>query len=189
MLHDTPFDFIQKATRTHRRWHFCSAYTYKDGPGLIQLARRYSPARTLELGTALGFTACCLSSSSVAAKVDTIERDPRHVQLAQANVKAAGLADRIAVHQGRFEDVLPTLHGPYDMAFFDGSSPSASIILQLRTLLAEDGVLICANLPRTAASEARILDVEFGNPRRWLRLGTIEGGDTDVFRKQADSPP
>jgi hypothetical protein len=74
------------------------------------------------------------------------------------------------------------------MAFFDGSSPSASIILQLRALLGQDGVLICANLPLVAAGEARILDAEFGNPRRWLRVGAIEDGDTGVFRKQAGSP-
>jgi predicted O-methyltransferase YrrM len=184
MPHDTPFDFIQKATRKHRRWHCCSAYTFEDGPGLIELAKRYSPARILELGTALGFTACCLASSGEAVQVDTVEGDSKHAVLARANIKAAGLADRITVHEGYFEEVLPTLRGAYDMAFFDGRAPSAAIITQLRELLQEDGVLICANLRLAAADKARALKAEFDNERRWLRLGAIEDGDTHVFRNR-----
>jgi predicted O-methyltransferase YrrM len=174
MPRDTPFDFIQTATRKHRLWHCCAAYTFKDGAGLITLAKRYSPARILELGTALGFTACCLASSGEAVQVDTAEGDSRHVVLARANIKAAGLADRITVHEGYFEEVLPTLRGPYDMAFFDGLAPSAPIITQLRELLQGDGVLICANLRVAAAGEARALKTEFDNDQHWLRLGAIE---------------
>jgi predicted O-methyltransferase YrrM len=72
MPHDTPFGFIQKVTREHCRQHGCAAYTFEDGAGLVTLAKRYSPARILMLGTALGLTACCLASSGVAVKVDTI---------------------------------------------------------------------------------------------------------------------
>jgi hypothetical protein len=35
----SPFDFIQEATREHRRRHGCSAYTFEDGAGLIALAQ------------------------------------------------------------------------------------------------------------------------------------------------------
>jgi predicted O-methyltransferase YrrM len=181
----TPFDFIQKATRNHRLRHWCSAYAFKDGAGLIDIARRYSPARVIELGTALGFTACCLASCGEAVvRVDTIEDDPRHATLARTNIETAGLAERIMVHLGRFEDVLRSLPGRYDLAFFDGGSPSVPIIEQLHALLDDDGVLICANLSRTGAGQARELEREFGNVDRWLRLGAIEGGGTQIVRKQ-----
>lgn len=184
MHQPTPFDFIQKATRKHRLRHWCSAYTFKDGAGLIDIARRYSPARVIELGTALGFTACCLASSGKAVRVDTIEGDSRHAALAQTNIKAAGLAERIMVHLGRFEDVLRSLLGRYDMAFFDGGPPSTPIIEQLHTLLGDEGVLVCANLSRASAGQARELKREFDNADRWLRIGAIEDGGTLIFRKQ-----
>ena len=176
----TPFDFIQKATRWHRLRHWCSAYAFKDGAGLIEIAGRYSPARVIELGTALGFTACCLASSGKAVQVDTIEGDARHAALAQSNIKAAGLAERITVHIGRFEDVLRNLRGRYSMAFFDGGVPSIPIIEELRTLLDDAGVLICANLPRASADRARELKREFDNADRWLRIGAIEDGGTQL---------
>ncbi|MGD0145072.1 MAG: class I SAM-dependent methyltransferase [Rhizomicrobium sp.] len=180
----TPFDFIQKATRKHRLRHWCSAYAFKDGAGLIDIARRYSPARVIELGTALGFTACCLASSGKAVRVDTIEGDSRHAALAQSNIEAASLAECITVHPGRFDEVLRSLLGRYDLAFFDGGSPSIPIIEQLRTLLDDDGILVCANLPRASAGQARDLRREFDNADRWLRIGAIEDGGTLILRKQ-----
>jgi predicted O-methyltransferase YrrM len=180
----TPFDFMRKATRNHRLRHWCSTYAFKDGAGLIDIARRYSPVRVIELGTALGFTACCLASSGKAVRVDTIEGDAQHAALAQTNFEAAGLAERIVVHLGRFEEVLRSVIGRYDMAFFDGGSPSVPIIEQLHALLDDDGVLICANLSRASAGQARELKREFDNVDRWLRIGAIEDGGTQIFRKQ-----
>jgi len=182
----TPFDFIQKATRNHRLRHWCSAYAFKDGAGLIDIAKRYSPARVIELGTALGFTACCLASCGEAVRVDTIEGDPRQATLARTNIEAAGMAERITLHLGRFEDVLRSLPGRYDMAFFDGGSPSNPIIEQLHTLLNDDGVLICANMSRASTGQARELKREFENADRWLRIGAIEDGGTLIFRKRGN---
>jgi predicted O-methyltransferase YrrM len=181
----TPFDFIQKATRWHRLRHWCSAYAFKDGAGLIDIAKRYSPARVIELGTALGFTACCLASSGEAVQVDTIEGDARHAALARSNIEAADLTERITVHIGRFDEVLRRLRGRYNMAFFDGGAPSIPIIDQLRTLLDDAGVLICANLSRASTGQARELKHEFDNADRWLRIGAIEDGGTLIFRKKA----
>jgi predicted O-methyltransferase YrrM len=181
----TPFDFIQKATRKHRLRHWCSAYAFKDGAGLIDIARRYSPARIIELGTALGFTACCLASSGKAVQVETIEGDARHAALAQSNIEAAGLAERITVHIGRFEEVLRSRLGRYDIAFFDGGAPSIPIVEQLRTLLDDAGILICANLSRASTGQVRELKREFDNVDQWLRIGAIEDGGTLIFRKQA----
>ena len=88
------------------------------------------------------------------------------------------------VHLGRFEEVLRSLPGRYDMAFFDGGSPSTPIVEQLHTLLDDGGVLICANLSRASAGQVRELKREFDNADRWLRIGAIENGGTQIFRKQ-----
>ena len=183
-VRSTPFDFMQKATRRHRLRHWCSAYAFRDGAGLIDIARKYSPARVIELGTALGFTACCLAASGKAVRVDTIEGDSQHAALAQTNFEKAGLAEHITVHLGRFEEVLRSLLGRYDMAFFDGGAPSTPVIEQLHSLLDDDGVLICANLSRASVGQVRELKREFDNADRWLRIGAIENGGTLIFRKQ-----
>lgn len=183
MPESTPFDFIRDATRRHRSEHGCWAYAFEDGPGLISLARRLDPARVLELGTALGFTACCLASVSEATRVDTIEGDPEHAALARVNIRRANLDNQITVYEGDFQAAFKRLTGPYDLVFFDGFSPDRSIIRCVRALLEEGGVLACANLPYVSDRDARLLSAELSNPMRWAPTGEIEGGATRLFRK------
>ncbi len=51
--------------------------------------RAANARRILELGTALGYTALSFASGAPDATVDTVERDPEHVQLARDNIAAA----------------------------------------------------------------------------------------------------
>ena len=102
-----PLFEIQAATRIHRREHGCGAYTFEDGPGLIKLAQKYEPSRIVELGTALGFTACCLAFGSPSATIDTVEGDSLHVELAQQNFKNEQFDKRITVHHGHFRKFYP----------------------------------------------------------------------------------
>jgi len=78
--------------------------------------------------------------------VDTIKANAEHVALARGQIERAGLSGRIAVHHGRFEEVLPALAPGYDLAFFDGFAPDTAKLVVVRKLLATGGVLICANL-------------------------------------------
>jgi predicted O-methyltransferase YrrM len=83
MMNESRFRFIQDMTREHRLKHKCNAFTYSDGQGLIDLAKAYKPERILELGTALGYSACCLAASGDNCRVDTIEADLEHVKIAK----------------------------------------------------------------------------------------------------------
>lgn len=179
-----PFAAIQAATRAHRAHHGCEAYTFEDGPALHQLAAKWQPKRILELGTALGYTACCLAGGYSSAQVDTIEADALHVDLARAQIKRAGLANRIVVHHGRFDSVLAGLKPSYDMAFFDGFAPEPEVIRTVRQLLVDGGVLICSNLQLTSSSVSRDLQKDFDAAQRWLRQPSIEHGTTQVFIKR-----
>ncbi len=85
-----PFAKIRTATNAHRARHGCGAYPYDNGPLLAALAAAANARRILELGTALGYTALSFASGAPDATVDTIERDPEHVQLARDNIAAAG---------------------------------------------------------------------------------------------------
>ena len=73
----------------HRAKHGCGAYPYDNGPLLSTLAAAANARRILELGTALGYTALSFAYGAPDATVDTIERDPEHVQLARENIAAA----------------------------------------------------------------------------------------------------
>jgi predicted O-methyltransferase YrrM len=149
-----PFAKVKAATNAHRARHGCGAYPYDNGPLLAALAAVANARRILELGTALGYTALSFASGARDATVDTIERDPEHAQLARDNIAAAGMDNRITVHEGDFATVLPTLDPGYDVAFFDGQTPSPGVHKTLRGLLRTGGTLITANLNHGGTAEA-----------------------------------
>lgn len=178
-----PFASIQAATRSHRRSHGCGAYTFEDGPGLARVAASAGATRILELGTALGYTACCLASSTPEATVDTIECDPEHASLARQQIAAAGFAARISVHLGDFEEVLARLPGLYDLIFFDGFEPDIRLLGLLRTRLAPAGTLVCANIGLADVRLQSWISANLGATNSWERIGSIEKGGTIVFRR------
>jgi predicted O-methyltransferase YrrM len=149
-----PYAKIRSATDAHRARHGCNAYPYDNGPLLAALAAATGARRILELGTALGYTALSFASGAPGATVDTVERDPDHVQLARDNIAGAGMDHRITVHEGDFAAVLPTLDPGYDIAFFDGHTPVPALHKSLSGLLRTGGMLITANLNHGGTAEA-----------------------------------
>src|SRR5580704_5556 len=149
-----PFAKVRAATDSHRAHHGCGAYPYDNGPLLSALAAAANARRILELGTALGYTALSFASGAPDATVDTVERDPDHVRLARDNIAAAAMDHRITVHEGDFATVLPTLDPGYDVAFFDGHTPSPGLHKTLRGLLRTGGTLITANLNHGGTADA-----------------------------------
>jgi predicted O-methyltransferase YrrM len=180
-----PFAAILAQTDAHRRVHSCWAYPFGDGPALGVLAAAVAAKRILELGTALGYTSCWLAYGSSEAHIVTIERDVEHVQLARANIADAGFADRIQVHHGDSDTVLPTLESGYDIAFFDGYSPALSDLNRLRSLLRSGGLLISANLD-LGGDRCAVRD-SLSDSSRWLTSFMAEAGRTAVSVKLGDS--
>jgi predicted O-methyltransferase YrrM len=176
-----PFTKIRTATNTHRARHGCSAFPYGNGPLLAALAGAANARRILELGTALGYTALSFASGAPDATVDTVERDPEHVQLARDNIAAAGMDHRITVHEGEFASLLPTLDPGYDVAFFDGGTPVPALHKALRGLLRTGGTLITANLNQggTADSVRKALF----DSKAWRSALVDEHGETAISVK------
>ena len=177
------FEHLHLETQRHRRSHGCDAYTFADGPGLLKLAAAELPVRVLELGTAVGYTACILASATPSTTVDTVERDELHVSLARENLRSADLQDRVTVHRGDFSAVIAGLDGDYDLAFFAGLSPTPGLVDHLRALLKPGGVLVCANLALAQGAEKQTVAGEFARGDRWAYVGSIEGGGTRAYRK------
>ena len=176
-----PFADVRKATDAHRARHRCHAYPYRRGPLLGALAAAVRAQRILELGTALGYTSLCFAQGAPDATIDTIERDPEHVELARKNIAAARLDHRIAVHQGDFAAILPKLDPGYDVAFFDGHTPVPALHLTLGRLLRTGGLLITANLNHggTADTVAKALF----DGTSWRSALVDEDGETAISVK------
>ena len=179
MILESQFRFIQVMTHEHRIKHGCNAFTYSDGEGLLELAKTFKPKRVLELGTALGYTACCLAATGDKCFVDTIEADKEHIKIARDNIARVGLEERIKIHEGDFIDVLKLLPGDYCMIFFDGLAPKRSLLMRLHNKLRIGGVLICANLSFAEGGCQELLD----DKTYWTPVGQLEGGSTRAVKK------
>jgi predicted O-methyltransferase YrrM len=176
-----PYAKIRAATNAHRGRHGCSAYPYDNGPLLAALAAAANARRILELGTALGYTALSFASGARDATVDTIERDPEHVRLARENIAGASMDHRISVHEGDFAAILPTLDPGYDVAFFDGQTPSPAMHKTLRGLLRTGGTLITANLNHGGTAEA--VRKALFDGKSWRSALLDENGETAISVK------
>jgi predicted O-methyltransferase YrrM len=176
-----PFAHVREATLAHRAKHHCGAWPYGNGPLLAVVAAATGARRILELGCALGYTALSFSRGAPKAKIDTIERDPEHARLARENFAAAGCAKRIAVHEGEFSAVLPTLEAGYDIAFFDGNTPLPALHKALHTLLRTGGVLITANLNHGGTADA--VQAALFDGKAWLSTLVDEDGESAISIK------
>lgn len=159
------FAGVQEATRRHRRAHRCGAYAYGEGSLPATVAAAVGALRIVEVGTALGYTAMAMADAAPLAHVDTVEMDPDHVRLARDQIARHGFGDRVTVRPGTAEEVLPGLGaGTYDLAFFDGFTPTLEVVAHLHRLLRPGGTLIAGNLILGPAPE---VTRHLGDPVRW----------------------
>ncbi|MEU6314686.1 class I SAM-dependent methyltransferase [Streptomyces sp. NPDC047014] len=174
------FAGVQEATRRHRRAHGCGAYAYGEGSLPATLAAAVGARRIVEVGTALGYTALAMADAAPLAHVDTVETDPDHVRLAREQIARHGLTDRVTVRPGAAEEVLPGLDpGAYDLAFFDGFTPTLEVVTHLHRLLRPGGTLLAGNLILGPPPEAT---AHLSDPAHWH---THSLGETALCVKRA----
>jgi predicted O-methyltransferase YrrM len=176
-----PFANIRAETLAHRAKHGCGAYPYSNGALLGALAAAANARRILELGTALGYTALWFAHGAPEAVIDTIERDGKHVKLARENVSGAGLDGHIVVHQGDFAKVVARLDPGYDVAFFDGFTPTPAILKAVVRVLKTRGLLISANL--THGGEADAYRAALLDSESWLTAFVDKEEETAISIK------
>lgn len=106
------------------------------------------PARILEVGCAIGYSAILMAQYlSDSGSITTLEWDAETAEIARKNIEKAGLSDKITVICNDAKEVLPTLTGEYDVIFLDG--PKAHYIYMLNDcirLLKKGGMLISDNI-------------------------------------------
>jgi predicted O-methyltransferase YrrM len=133
-----------------------------QGKFLHLLARAMGPRKILEIGTLGGYSTIWLARAlSSGGRLITLEVDPRHAEVARANITRAGLADVVELHQGRALDTLPELTGPFDFIFIDADKPSNADYFTWALKLSRRGsMIVIDNVIRDGA----VIDADSTDP-------------------------
>jgi predicted O-methyltransferase YrrM len=121
---------------------------------LLQIFARMVGARAiLEIGTLGGYSTIWLARALPAGgRLVTLEADPKHADVARANIARAGLADVVEVRLGRALETLPSLTGPFDLVFIDADKPNIpEYFTSALRLTRPGGVIIVDNVIRDGA--------------------------------------
>jgi len=100
-----------------------------QGKFLSLLAQIQGATRILEIGTLAGYSTIWLARALPSSgRLVTLELDPKHAQVAQANLERAGLAGLVELRVGRALDSLAALASegvpPFDFVFIDADKQS-----------------------------------------------------------------
>ena len=97
------------------------AVSEEDGRFLRVLVVSSGARRALEIGGANGYSAIWLGLGlrETGGRLVTIEYDPARAKDAEANIRAAGLADIVQVVAGDAFKAIPGLAGTFDFVFLD----------------------------------------------------------------------
>ncbi|MBU3706114.1 MAG: O-methyltransferase [Mycobacterium sp.] len=118
---------------------------------LYLLTRICGARRVLEIGTLAGYSTICLARGVGAeGAVVTLERSGRHAEIAAANLRRAGVADRVEIVVGAALDTLPGLRGDFDLVFIDADKENNSSYVRWAIELGRPGtVIVVDNVVRT----------------------------------------
>lgn len=87
---------------------------------ILNLLRIMRPARILEIGTAVGYSASCFAAVCD-ADITTVEVNEQTAHTARANIDKFGFSQRIEVLCGDGEEIVNGLDKQYDFVFIDAA--------------------------------------------------------------------
>lgn len=128
-----------------------------QGKLLMILAQSIGARSILELGTLAGYSTIWLARALPPdGTLITLEADPKHAEVANANIAKAGLAKIVEVRVGLALDTLPQLvaegRGPFDLVFIDADKVNTLAYFEWALKLTRRGSLIITdNVVRNGA--------------------------------------
>ncbi len=128
-----------------------------QGKLLHLLARIGGARRILEIGTLGGYSTIWLARAlPEGGKVVTLELDPHHAKVAEANFDKAGVSTLVDLRVGPALETLEALAGqgaaPFDLVFIDADKPNNPNYLRWAMRLSRPGtVIVCDNVIRDGA--------------------------------------
>lgn len=126
----------------------------KDTEGLLMsLLKIKKPAKMLEIGAAVGYSACCFADGC-GCDVITIESDEESYNAAKLNISELGFEDKVDIRFGDARDVLSELYRGladekeiFDAVFIDAAkSHYRSFWDTAMPMCRQDAMIICDNV-------------------------------------------
>jgi caffeoyl-CoA O-methyltransferase len=136
-----------------------------QGKLLHVLALAHGARSILEIGTLAGYSTIWLARALPAGgRLVTLEVDPKHAEVARANIARAGLANTVDLRLGRALDTLPQLvaegQGPFDLVFIDADKPNTTAYFEWALKLTRPGSLIIAD---NVVRDGAVIDADSTN--------------------------
>ncbi len=157
--------------------------TPTQGKLLWLFARLVGARKILEVGTLGGYSTIWLARALPKdGRLITIEASPEHAEVAGANLKRAGLGDRVELRIGRGIDVLPNLASegmaPFDLIFIDADKVSTADYFVWALKLSRPGTLIITDnvIRKGAVADSKSRDPNVVGMRRFFELLAKEKG-------------
>ncbi len=123
------------------------------------------PRDILELGTAVGYSSImlALTDESHESRIDTVEDWEPRIPLAEANIREAGLAERINLIHGDALEVMRDMKKTYDLVFIDAAKGQYPDYLKEAMRLTRTGSVIIAD---NILQDGEIMESKFIVERR-----------------------
>jgi predicted O-methyltransferase YrrM len=155
----TPEQVLRDIDERSRR-RFLPIIGPAKGRLLEEVVARHRPMRVLEVGTLVGYSAILMARRLPSGgKILTLEANPRAVETATENLQRAGLADRVEIVSGDARRTIPTLEGPFDLVFLDGTKEEYLDYLRLvEPMIPQGGVVVADNAGMFALAMAPYLE-------------------------------
>ena len=137
-----------------------------QGKLLYLLARIKGARRILEIGTLGGYSTIWMARALPSGgRLVTLEVEPKHAEVAQANVERAGLAGMVELRLGPAASSLAKLHEeraqPFDLIFIDADKQSMPTYLEWALKLSKPGTVIVAD---NVVREGAVVDEASDDP-------------------------
>ena len=152
-----------------------------QGKFLDILVRICGARRILEIGTLGGYSTIWFARAlPEGGRIVTLEFDPRHAEVARANLQNAGVLDRVDLRVGRALDSLPVLaasgEAPFDLIFIDADKQSNAEYLEWALKLSRPGtVIVTDNVVRDGkVADAKSIDPDIVGTRRFAETLAAE---------------
>ena len=156
--------------------------TPSQGKLLFLLARLRGAGHVLEIGTLGGYSTIWLARAvAPEGRVVTIEIDPKHADVARANVTRAGVSAIVDIRVGNALDVLPSLgaHEAFDLVFIDADKERVPEYYEWALKLSAPGSLVIVD---NVVRDGHLIDASGADPRVQgvRRLHELIAGDSRV---------
>jgi len=149
---------------------------------LLHILARLVNARTiLEIGTLGGYSTIWMARAlPPGGRLISLESDPKHVEVARANITRAGLDHAVDIRLGVALETLTTIAaekiGPFDFIFVDADKVSTPEYFKWALKLSRVGSLIVVDnvVRKGEVANARTNDPAVQGMRRFIELAAAE---------------